>query len=84
MDSVSGSTPSEGSESEELTLSEIAAKYKDRWVAIVVTARDSNSQPSKGKVVAQDVDRYRLRAGLAKYGEVCIFFTGETPYPLLL
>jgi hypothetical protein len=74
----------EGSESEELTLSQIAGKYKDRWVAIVVTARDANSQPTKGKIVTQDVDRYRLRQSLAKHDEVCIFYTGETPYPLLL
>ncbi|MDG6914279.1 MAG: hypothetical protein JRN14_03370 [Nitrososphaerota archaeon] len=73
-----------GNEQEELTIPEISAKYKDRWVAIVVTARDSNSQPTKGKIVAQDVDRYRLRSGLVKYEEVCIFYTGETPYPLLL
>jgi hypothetical protein len=74
----------EGNEQEELTLSEIRGKYKDRWVAIVGTGRDANSQHTKGRVAAQDVDRYRLRSTLAKYGEVCIFYTGETPYPVLL
>ncbi|MDG7007047.1 MAG: hypothetical protein JRN06_02245 [Nitrososphaerota archaeon] len=69
---------------EELTLSEITGRYKDRWVAILVSERDGNFQPTKGRVVAQDVDRYRLRSSLVKYDDVCIFYTGETPYPLLL
>ena len=81
---MSAVSPQQGKEPVELSLSQIAEKYKDRWVAIVVTGRDDNSQPTKGKVIAQDVDRYRLRSSLAKYDEVCIFYTGETPYPLLL
>ncbi|MDG6954707.1 MAG: hypothetical protein JRN33_06990 [Nitrososphaerota archaeon] len=81
---MSTAAPQGGSEPEEFTLSQIAEKYKNRWVAIEVTGRDGNSQPTKGKVVAQDVDRYRLRSSLARRGEVCIYYTGETPYPLLL
>ncbi len=81
---MSATSPQGQAAPDELTLAEISAKYKNRWVAIEVTARDGNSQPTKGKVVAQDVDRYRLRSSLAKLGEVCIFYTGETPYPLLL
>ena len=81
---MSTASPQGGTAPEEFTLAQISAKHKNRWVAIEVTARDGNSQPTKGKVVAQDVDRYRLRSSLAKLGEVCIFYTGETPYPLLL
>ena len=74
----------DGDGSEELTLNQITGKYKNRWVAILVTARDANSQPTKGRVVGQDVDRYRLRSGLMKYTDICIFYTGESPYPMLL
>lgn len=81
---MSAGPPQEGAAAEDLTLAQIAGKYKDRWVAITVTARDGNFQPTRGKLVAQDVDRYRLRSALARYDEVCIFYTGETPYPLLL
>lgn len=81
---MSATTLPEGGQPEELTLAQISEKHKNRWVAILVTARDSSSQPTKGKVVAQDVDRYRLRSSLMKYDDICIFYTGETPYPLLL
>jgi len=69
---------------EVLTLTEMAAKYKDRWVAIEVTERDENLQPVKGRVLADDIDRYNLREKTAKYNEVCIFYTGDVPYRLLL
>ena len=81
---MSGGQPQGGNDSEELTLEQIAGKYKSRWVAILVTARDRNSQPTKGKVVGHDVDRFRLRSGLMKYPDICIFYTGEPPYPMLL
>lgn len=69
---------------EVLTLPEISAKYKDRWVAIEVTERDENLQPLKGRVLANDIDRYMLREKTAKYNEVCIFYAGDVPYRLLL
>ncbi|MHB2036400.1 MAG: hypothetical protein ACYCPW_06615 [Nitrososphaerales archaeon] len=69
---------------QEATIPEIVTKYNDRWVAIVVTLRDENLQPLKGRVVANDVDRYRLRSNLTSYNDVCIFFTGDCAYPLLL
>ena len=72
------------SASDEATISEIVKKYNDRWVAIIVTERDENLQPMKGSVVANDVDRYRLRSNLTNYNDVCIFFTGDCAYPLLL
>jgi len=50
----------------------------------VVTARDKNSQPSRGKVVAHDIDRFRLRDNLYKYKEICILFAGEPLLPLFL
>lgn len=85
MSSTSG-VPSTGEqgESEDLALPEIRARYKDRWVAVVVTKRDKNLQPLSGRVVADDIDRYMLRQKLGKYPDICIFFTGESPYPLLL
>ena len=72
------------SASDEATISEIVKKYNDRWVAIIVTQRDENLQPLKGSVIANDVDRYRLRSNLTSYNDVCIFFTGDCAYPLLL
>lgn len=74
----------ESVELEELTLSQISDRYRDRWVAIEVTKRDRNLQPLKGRVVANEVDRYRLREKTMKYADICIFFTGESPYRLLL
>jgi len=75
---------SQPEEPPELTLPQIFEMYKDRWVAILVTKRDENQQPTAGKVVADDVDRYRLRTNITKYNDVCIFFAGESPYPLLM
>ena len=49
-----------------------------------MTARDKNFQPKSGKVVANDVDRYRLRQNLYKHRDVCIFFAGESLFPLFL
>jgi len=71
-------------EKEELSIPEISTKHKGRWVAILVTKRDGNLQPIKGRVVAEDLDRYRLRGHVARYADVCIFYAGESPYPLLL
>lgn len=73
-----------GGEESELTIQEITANYKGVWVAILVTKRDGNLQPVAGRVVAEDPDRYRLREKLTKYTDVCIFYAGEPPYPLLL
>ena len=67
-----------------LPFSEIREKYKDRWVAVEVTERDGNSQPVKGRVLEDEVDRYTLADKTAKYSEVCIFYAGELPYHLLL
>ena len=85
MSSTSG-VPREGEqgEQEDLALPEIRERHKDRWVAVVVGKRDKNLQPLSGKVVAEDIDRYLLRQKLGNYPDICIFFTGESPYPLLL
>ena len=79
-----GSNPPPEGEIDELSIPEIKARHKGRWVAIVVTKRDDNLQPTGGRVVAEDLDRYRLRGHVAKYADVCIFYAGESPYPLLL
>lgn len=50
---------------------------------MTVTARDENLQPTRGVVVADEVDRYRLRTHLSKYPDVCILFAGEQPYRLI-
>jgi hypothetical protein len=69
---------------EELSILEIAEKYPKRWVAVVVTQRDENLQPSRGKVVADDVDRYRLRRKVTNFDDICIYYAGESDFPLLL
>jgi hypothetical protein len=85
MSSTNGfpSSNQEGNQ-EELSIAEIIKTYKGKWVAIQVTARDKNLQPTKGKVVADSQDRYLLRQKLIQYKDICIFFAGEPPYPLLL
>jgi len=72
------------SSEEELSIAEIRAKHPNRWVAITVTKRDRNLQPVAGKVIVEDVDRYRLRQKVVTINEVCILYCGENPYPLLL
>lgn len=69
---------------QELSLSQILQKYRDRWIAMVVTQRDDNMQPLAGKVVADDVDRYRLRQKVAQYDDICLLYAGEADYHLLL
>ena len=70
-------------EEEDLPLREITERYKDKWVGMVVTARDRNLQPTRGKVVAAESDRHILRTKLHKYREICILYGGEPIYPLL-
>ncbi len=67
-----------------LTMKEIREKYKERWVAMTVMQRDENLQPTAGTIVADDLDRYRLRSKLTSYTDICIFHTGECVYPLIL
>ncbi len=81
--SVENSVPPEEKQ-EELSIPEIRARYKDRWVAIVVTKRDGSLQPVSGRVVADEIDRYRLRDKLMKYRDVCIIYAGDPAYPLVL
>jgi len=84
--SSSNTAPPAGEQegSQELSLPDIIKQYKGKWVALTVTGRDKNFQPTKGKVVADDMDRYMLRMKLKKFQDICIFFAGEPPYPLLL
>lgn len=84
VSSTTSPRPEGQSESEELTLSDIIKNNKGKWAGIIVTARDKNFQPAKGKVVAVDLDRYLLRPKLVNQKDVCILFCGEPPYPLLL
>ena len=81
--SIGSSVPPD-EKGEELSLWEMRERYKDRWVAIVVTKRDSSLQPVSGRVVASDPDRYRVREGLGKYRDICIIYAGEAAYPLML
>lgn len=71
-------------QSEELTIDEIYKKYANKWVAIIVTERDKNLQPIKGKVVAVELDRYRLWQQTQEYNDLCIFYAGDPIYPLML
>jgi len=81
---MSQSGAEESAKPEVLTLSQISARYHDRWVAVVVTGRDRNGQPVKGRVVAEDVDRYNIRMKTINLRDVCIFYAGELPYRLHL
>ena len=67
-----------------LSLPEVRKRYKDKWVAVVVTRRNRNLQPTEGKVVAEDLDRFLLRQKLGAYRDICIFFAGEPIYPPFL
>ncbi len=69
---------------EELSISEIRQKYSRRWVAVIVTQRGRNMQPIRGQVVADDVDRYRLRQKITEFNDICLFYAGETEFPFLL
>jgi len=61
----------------ELELPEIFKKFKDHWVAIQVTKRDQNEQPLAGKVVANEVDRYRLRLKIVQYNDIASSLRGN-------
>lgn len=78
------SPPRDPEEGKELSLPEIFEGYKDKWVAITVMERDKNFQPTRGRVVSYDSDRYRLRQKLLRYDDICIFYAGEPQYPLFL
>lgn len=69
---------------EDLSLEEISTRYAGRWVAFTVTVRDKNLQPLRGIVVADEIDRYRLRGRITKYQDICIIFAGGSPYHLML
>lgn len=77
-------TPPAQASSEELTMDQIRTKHQNLWVAITVTRRDENGQPTAGRVVAEDSDRYRLRDLIVALDDVCIFFAGDSPFPLFL
>jgi hypothetical protein len=84
MSSTNGLSSEEEGVPVELSISEIRRRHKDRWVAVVVTKRDRNLQPVKGKVVAEDLDRFLLRTKLGAYRDICIFYAGDPIYlPLL-
>lgn len=78
------STAAEKEEPPEEEFSEIFKTRKNKWVAVVVTRRDKNLQPVAGRVVADDIDRYRLRQKIIGQKVICIFYAGEPQYPLLL
>ena len=69
-------------EPQELSIDQLTKEYPNRWVAIQVTKRDKNGQPLAGKLVADDVDRYRLRQTVVKCNDICIFYAGEPPFPI--
>ncbi len=81
---MSSSSAPEHLPPEVLTIPEMLERYKDHWVGIEVTERDKSLQPVKGRVLAHDPDRYGLREKTSRYPEVCIFYAGEPPFPLLL
>ncbi len=81
---MSQSGAEESANPEELTLSQISARYHDRWVAVEVTRRDRNGQPVRGRVVAADVDRYNIREKTTRLTDICIFYAGEVSYRLHL
>lgn len=72
------------SQIEELTISQIHEKYKKKWIALIVTKRDTSLQPTAGKVVVHENDRYRLRQQISQFKDICIFFAGDPQYPICL
>jgi hypothetical protein len=62
-----------------LSMDEITKRYAGNYVAIEVVTRDSNGQPSSGKVVLVHFNKYRLRDEISDKGELCIFYAGPTP-----
>jgi hypothetical protein len=71
-------------EPENLSLSEIFERYRDRWVAIEVTKRDGNLQPIEGRVVEAEVDRYTLAEKTTKLEDVCILYAGDLAFRILV
>ena len=86
LSGTGGSAPSGGGQApaEELDIQEIFTKYKDKWVAIKVTGRDKNLQPTRGIVLADEMDRYRLRQRIIREKEACIFYAGQPMYTLII
>lgn len=60
-------------------MDEIVRRYGGRYVAVEVVTRDSNGQPSSGRVVLAHFDKYRLRDATYDKNELCIFYAGPTP-----
>ncbi len=80
----SGLPVREQGEPEDLALSEIFERHKNTWVAMTVTGRDRNFQPTRGRVLATDLDQYKLRQKILKYADICILYAGEPQFPLFL
>ncbi|MDG6999998.1 MAG: hypothetical protein JRN15_12885 [Nitrososphaerota archaeon] len=80
---MSATDESVAEKTKDLSLEEIAAGYSGRWVAMTVTKRDDNLQPTRGIVVAHDVDRYKLRTNITKYTDICILYAGDPPFRLM-
>ncbi len=71
-------------EAKDQSLEEIVGKYSGSWVAMTVTKRDENYQPTRGIIVAHDMDRYKLRERITKYSDICIIYAGDPPFRLML
>ena len=66
------------SEEDVLTLAEAMQEYPEEWLAMRVTGRDSNGQPTEGVVVGHDRDKRLLRTNTNKERDLCIFYAGQS------
>ena len=64
-----------------LSMEEVLKKFAGNYVAMQVTSRDSNGQPTSGRVLHVHFNKYRLRDEMADRGEICIFYAGPAPKP---
>jgi len=67
------------SEEDVLTIAEAIQEYPEEWLAMRVTRRDSNGQPTEVVVVGHDRDKRLLRTNTLRERELCIFFAGQSP-----
>jgi hypothetical protein len=63
----------------EMALEEMARRYALLWLAVKVTARDENGQPTRGVLLSQHLTRVMLSHELNSIREkdICIFHAVE-------
>jgi len=67
-----------------LTIAEAIQEYPEQWLAVRVTGRDSNGQPTEGVVVGHERDKRSLRTNTIREKDLCIFFAGQSPIMVMV